>query len=126
MAKKSEKLTWADQEELVFRLIDEYPEINPTKISADVLIDLVNRLSDFNEKSSQPKPADLEEIRAQWFEERSEMEDELGPMTEGSIDEESLDEDEYRDDRPVEESEEDDLGFESYDEDDEDEEDEMY
>jgi FeS assembly protein IscX len=127
MAKKSEKLSWSNQEELVFRLIDEYPEINPSKLSPDILVDLVNRLPGFDDKSAQPKVAELEDLRSQWFEERSEMEDELGPMSEAPLDDEALDEDEYRDDRTIEESDEEDLGFESYSEDDEDdEEDEIY
>lgn len=102
MAKKSAKLGWSDTEEIAFLLIDAYPKLDPSKLSASRLTSLVSNLPGFGDKSK-PETADLEAIQETWYEERSEMEDELGPF--GPLDEDSeLDEEIYRDDRMVEDS----------------------
>lgn len=125
MGKKSQTLGWSDTEELAFRLIDEHPDVDPTKLSPESVVELVLGLPDFGDRNKKPKLEVIEELQARWYEERADMEDELGPLQDMDIDED-LDEDEYRDDRLVEDSDEDDDSFsfdESYDEDDEDEED---
>lgn len=124
MAKTSKKLSWSDTKELAFRLIDEHPQVNPTRLSAEELIDLVKDLPDFGERSKKPSMEVLEDLQARWFEERSDMEDELGPLSQAVGDD--LDEEEYRDDQLAEDSEdEESLGFEEpYSEDDD--EDEEY
>ena len=134
MAKKSAKLTWGDTEELAFRLIDEHPQLDPSKLTTNKLVELVTKLRDFGEKTRKPDVHLLEELQTRWHEERSEMEDELGPYQDLEVDEDSeLDEDVYRDDKMVEDDDDEDdrdevsldEAFEDEDED-EDDEDELY
>lgn len=122
MAKKQTKLKWTDTEELTFRLIDQYPNLDPTRLSPDALIEHVISLPDFGEKRSKPDRLLLEDLQTRWFEERSDMEDELGPLEEPAGDGEELDEDAYREDRMIEDEDEEEESFsEPYDEDDEEE-----
>lgn len=134
MAKKSGSLTWSDSKELAFRLIDEYPQVDPSKISQKNLIEFVKALPDFADSAKKPNIECLQDLRDRWFEERTDMEDELGPL-EAIRGDEELDEDEYRDDRLVEESDDerdedddnDTISFdEAFNEDDEDEDDDLY
>lgn len=107
MAQKSKaKLKWMDKKEIAFRLIDLYPSLDPRKLSPSELVQKVHSISDFGDKSRKPDPDVLEEIQELWYEERSEMEDELGPV--GEATDESLDEDEYAGDRMVEDMEDED------------------
>ncbi len=100
MAKK--KIKWSDTEDIAFELIDKYPQIDPTKLSLQDIQRRVTGLTSF----SGPAKVDsevLESIQQIWYEERTDMEDELGPLPE--FDEDSnLDEDDYRDDRMVDDS----------------------
>jgi FeS assembly protein IscX len=128
MAKKTQKkLGWADTEELSFRLIDEYPNVDPRRLSHDELFDMVTGLSDFSDKAK-PSATKLEELATNWYSERSEMDDELGALED--VASEDLDEDDYREDRNFDEDDEDESDTVSLDEveedEDEDEEDDRY
>lgn len=101
MGKKQKKLSWADTEEVAFRLIDEYPNTDPRKLSSQDIFQLVTDLPDFSDKAK-PNASKLEELAARWFAERSDMDDELGSLDE--VSEADLDEDDYRDDRLAEDS----------------------
>lgn len=112
MTKK--KLKWSDSEDIAFLLIDRYPAVDPTKLSLDEIQRRASALPDLKGVSGKASEAALEDIQKIWFEERSDMEDELGPFSAES--EDDLDEDDYRDDRMIDEEDE----FDS-DDDDEDE-----
>ncbi len=92
------KLKWADAEDIAFLLIDLYPQTDPMKLSLKEIERRASSLTDLK-SGGKAKEEDLEEIQKIWFEERSDMEDELGPF-EDEIDEE-LDEDDYRNDRMI-------------------------
>jgi FeS assembly protein IscX len=109
MAKK--KLKWTDSEDIAFELIDKFPSTDPSKLSLPDIQRRVTSLPSFG-GSAKVEPETLETIQRVWFEERSDMEDELGPLSDQESDE-ALDEDDYRDDRMIE----DDLGGEDDDED---------
>lgn len=100
------KLKWSDAEEIAFRLIDKYPSIDPLSVRFTDLHKFVMGLSDFKDDPKKSNEGILENIQMRWHEERSEMDDELGPVS-AADDDEDLDEDDYRDDRPADESEED-------------------
>lgn len=132
MAKKAEKkLKWSDIEDLAFRLIDEHPQVDPSRLALASILDYVVALPDFGESSKKPGKDLLEELQERWAEERADMDDELGPLEEPT---EDLDEDEYRSDRMVDEQdysdddEDDDEEdeFDRLDEDDDDEEEDLY
>jgi FeS assembly protein IscX len=133
MAKKSvKKLKWDDVEDVAFRLIDEHPQVDPSRLAIATVVDMVRALPDFGEATKKPSKDTVEAIQERWAEERDDMVDELGPLEEFQ---EELDEDEYRSDRMVDEEggysdsdkeeddeEEEDDGFEPLDEDSDDEE----
>jgi FeS assembly protein IscX len=130
MTKKSQKkLAWADTEELAFRLIDEYPNVDPRRLSHEELFDMVTRLSDFSDKSK-PNSSGLDELATTWYSERAEMDDELGALED--VAPEDLDEDDYREDRSFDESDDDDdddsdtVSLDEVEEDDEDEEEDRF
>ncbi len=113
------KLKWTDVEEIAFRLIDEHPKMDPLKVRFTDLHKYITKLSDFGDNPKKSNEKILEEIQMRWYEERQDMEDELGPVEGGSgpDEEEDLDEDDFRDDQMVE----DDLGGDDDQDDDEDE-----
>lgn len=98
MSKK--KLKWADSEDIAFLLIDKYPDADAMKLS---LAEVGRRASALPglAGASKPTSAHLEAIQQSWYEERADMEDELGPIGNSGEDDEDLDEDEYRDDRMI-------------------------
>ena len=113
------KFKWVDTEDIAFRLIDEYPDQDPMKMKMSEIHRLITKLPEFGDDPKKSNEAVLEEIQTRWFEERSEMEDELGPLPSGDeMDDEDLDEDVYRDDRFTEEE---DVSDEEEDSDEEDE-----
>jgi len=114
MAKQ--KLKWTDTEEIAFRLIDEHPSIDPLRVRFTDLHKYITSLPDFGDNPKKSTESVLEAIQMRWHEERSEMEDELGPVS--SDEEGDLDEDDYRDD---EEAAEDDVAAGSFDDDEDDE-----
>ncbi len=98
------KLKWNDVEDIAFRLIDEHPDTNPMHLRLNELKNHVTALRDFGDDAKKAKDEVLEAIQTTWFEERSEMEDELGPLsTVRSDEEDNLDEDDYRDDKMIDE-----------------------
>jgi len=106
MAKKAvKKLKWTDIGDLAFRLIDEHPKTDPSKLSAASISDYVCALPDFGDKAKKPGLTLLEEIQSRWAEERDDMVDELGPLAEDAGE---LDEDAYHNDRMVDEMDHDD------------------
>ena len=124
MPKRQKKLSWADTEELTFRLIDEHPNVDPRKLSSQEIFEMVTELQDFSDKTK-PNGARLEELATRWYEERSEMDDELGSLEDVASDD--LDEDDYREDRMVDEEVDEDSETMSLDDmEEEDEEDEEY
>lgn len=127
MPKKSSKLTWSDTKELAYRLIDEYPQIDPAKLSLGRIAEMVQELPGFSGGKAKPDADLLEDLQTRWAGERSEMEDELGPVEDLEDEDSELDEDIYRADRMIEddEDEEDEDEFDSYDDEFEDEEDEF-
>jgi len=97
------KLNWSDTEDIVFRLIDEYPKMDPLKVRFTDLLKFITGLPDFGDNPKKSSESLLESIQMRWHEERQDLEDELGPVTGGTIDDdEVLDEDDYRDDEMVE------------------------
>lgn len=113
------KLKWSDTEDIAFLLIDKYPSADPNKLS---LGEIAKRASSLPALASSSKPTedDLEMIQRSWYEERTDMEDELGPIgRDGQDEDEDLDEDEYRNDRMIDD--EPSLGFDDDDDDDEEE-----
>ncbi len=124
MPKKTQnKLGWADTEELAFRLIDEYPNTDPRRLSSQEIFELVTNLQGFSDKTK-PASSKLEELATVWYDERIEMDDELGALED--VVEEDLDEDDYREDRNVEETDEDSdtMSLDDMEEDEDEEEDE--
>lgn len=101
MAKARDSLTWNDIDDLAFRLIDLYPQTDPSQLSDTIIIELVDRIPEFDSSNDDPDTETLEELKDRWYEERSDMDDELGPLAEES--QLDLDEDRYRSDRSVEE-----------------------
>ncbi len=99
MAKQ--KLKWTDAEDIAFRLIDEYPSMDPLKVRFTDLHKYITSLPDFSDSPKKSNEKILEDIQMRWYEERKDMEDELGPVV--AEVEEDLDEDNYRDDEMVEE-----------------------
>lgn len=97
------KLNWSNVEDIAFRLIDEYPQVNPLKLRMTELHKYITKLPDFSDDPKKSNEAILENIMMTWFEERQEMEDELGPLP---ADEEELDEDDFREDRMIDDEEE--------------------
>ena len=100
MAKQ--KLKWTDAEEIAFRLIDQYPSMDPLKVRFTDLHRYITSLPDFSDSPKKSNEKILEDIQMRWYEERKDMEDELGPVVTQAEDED-LDEDNYRDDEMVEE-----------------------
>lgn len=112
------KLKWSNVEDIVFRLIDEFPSTDPNRLNASEIQKLVSKLPDFGDDPKKANAGLLETIQSKWFAERSEMVDELGPFeSTGDDDEDELDEDEYRDDKMADDD--------STDDDDDDDEDEF-
>jgi len=101
MAKQ--KLKWTDAEEIAFRLIDQFPKMDPLKVRFTDLHKYITGLPEFSDSPKKSNEKILEEIQMRWYEERKDMEDELGPVV--SEPEEDLDEDNYRDDEMVEDEE---------------------
>jgi FeS assembly protein IscX len=98
MAKR--KIKWSDSEDIAFQLIDKYPSADASKLSLEEIAKRASSLPNFS-GSTKPSREDLEAIQRCWFEERSDMEDELGPIVAESEENEDLDEDEYRNDRMI-------------------------
>jgi FeS assembly protein IscX len=93
------KLKWTNTEDLAFRLIDEYPSLDPRSVKLSEIQKYITKLPEFSDDPKKGKEAILEEIQNRWFEERSDMEDELGPMDSAPLaNDDDLDEDDYRDD----------------------------
>ena len=113
------KLKWANTEDLAFRLIDEYPSLDPMSLKLTDIQKKVSNLPEFSDDVKKGKDTILEEIQKRWYEERSDMEDELGPMESAEVEDEDLDEDDYRDDTFAEDEVELDSDDEDSDEDDE-------
>src|SRR5665213_3501808 len=116
------KFTWADTEDIAFLLIDKYPSIDPTRLSLTDIAKRVSSLPTFGGGTAKPKSETLESIQKSWYDERIDMEDELGPLVHEPEEGDNLDEDEYRDDRMIDD-ESSSLGLD--DDDDEEEEDEL-
>jgi len=127
MPKKTQKkLNWSELAEIAFRLIDEHPQRDPRRLSSQEIFEMVTELPDFSDKTK-PAASKIEELATRWYEERSDMDDELGSLDD--LPKEELDEDDYRDDRQIEEVEEEDSDTTTLDEleeDDDEEEDEKY
>jgi FeS assembly protein IscX len=125
MPKKSQKkLNWNDLQEIAFRLIDEHPQRDPRRLSTQEIFEMVTELPDFSDKTK-PSSSKIEELATRWYEERSDMDDELGSLDD--LPKEELDEDDYREDRQVEEIDEDSdtTSLDELEEDDDEEEDEF-
>ena len=101
-----QKLKWSQTEDIAFSMIDQHPYINPNKLSLSEIRRYVSNLPLFSEKAVSPNNKTLEAIQARWYEERMDMEDELGPLVEAK-EEEVVDEDEYRADIEAADTEED-------------------
>lgn len=96
-SKSTKKWKWTDTEDIAFRLIDLYPNQDPLRLR---FTDLHKKVTDLKEFGDDPKKSNekiLEAIQMRWYEERQDMEDELGPLG-ANDDEDTLDEDDYRDD----------------------------
>jgi len=119
--KPQKKLNWSDLQEIAFRLIDEHPQRDPRRLSTHEIFEMVTELPDFSDKTK-PAASKIEELATRWYEERSDMDDELGSLDD--LPKEELDEDDYREDRQVEEVEEEDSDTTSLDELEEDDDDE--
>ncbi len=103
-----QKLKWSDSEDIAFLLIDRYPSVDPTKLSLEEIKRRASALPDLKGAAGKPSDGVIESIQKVWFEERSDMEDELGPFEVEATDD--LDEDDYRDDRMIDEDDDLDLG----------------
>jgi len=103
--KLKKKIKWADVEDLAFILIDKLPAVDPKKLSEKEIKEYVIGLSDFSESAKQSTPEALQAIQARWESEFSEIE----KAEEGGHAEETLDEDEYRNDRMIDENVEQDV-----------------
>ncbi len=114
------KLKWTSVEDIAFRLIDLYPDMDPLKLRFTDLHRYITKLPEFSDDPKKSNEKLLEAIQMKWYEERKDMEDELGPLD--SYDEnEPLDEDEYSDEEEASGAEDDQSLFGEEDEDDEDE-----
>lgn len=98
MAKKKYELGWDNIEELVYRMIDFHPRVDPSKLGLRAIEEMVSKLPGIAATKKRPQESLVEELRTRWEEERADMEDELGPFDSFSEDSE-LDEDVYREDR---------------------------
>jgi FeS assembly protein IscX len=96
-SKSARKLKWTDTEDIAFKLIDAYPNKDPLKLRFTDLHKYVMEIDDFGDDPKKSNEKILEAIQMRWYEERQDMEDELGPLV-ASTDEDTLDEDDYRDD----------------------------
>lgn len=118
MSKK--KLKWGDAEDIAFLLIDKYPTTDANKLSLSEISKRASALPALA-GSSKPSTEHLEAIQRSWFEERADMEDELGPISVAREEGDDLDEDEYRDDRMID----DELSVPPLDDDEDEDEDEL-
>lgn len=99
-AKNAKKLKWTDTEDIAFKLIDLYPTMDPMRLRLADLQKKIVALPDFGDDPKKSSDSILESIQTTWFDERADMEDELGPLVAVTDDEDTLDEDDYRDDEP--------------------------
>lgn len=121
-AKSKGTLKWTNTEDIAFLLIDKYPNLNPLGVRFTDLHKYVTELPDFGDDPKKSNEGILESIQMTWYEERQDMEDELGPLSEVKDEDEDLDEDDYRDDKMIDEGE---TKADSGDEDSDDDEDEF-
>ena len=96
MAKvKHEKtITWDNIEELAFLLIDQYPKVDPSKLSLNDIGEYVLGLKGFSGTKKGKDESTLKMIQDRWYDERADLDDEYGEM--GAVSDEALDEDEYQ------------------------------
>ena len=103
MGAKAKKLKWDDVEDIAFKLIDAHPRTNPKALSLVELNTFVVKLRDFGDSSKKSNEGTLKLIKERWYDERMDMDDELGPVvSESAKDGESddnLDEEHFRADR---------------------------
>lgn len=118
-SKSAKKWKWTDTEDIAFKLIDMFPQTDPLRVRFTDLHRYVTQMTEFGDDPKKSNEKILEAIQMRWYEERQDMEDELGPID--SADEE-LDEDDYRDDELAGEE---DIGLDSTDDDDDEDEDEF-
>ena len=105
-AQKQPKLKWTDTEEIAFRLIDKYPDADPLKVRFTELHKYVLAIPGFSDDPKKSNEKILEAIQMTWLEERQDMVDELGPISGGEDDDDTLDEDDYSDERMTDDEDE--------------------
>jgi len=98
-----QKLKWSDSEDIAFLLIDKYPSVDPMRLSLDEVQKRAAALTELKGISGKPSDGVIETIQKVWFEERADMEDELGPFEAEPVDD--LDEDDYSSGRMIDEEE---------------------
>ncbi len=64
------KLTWRDNEEIAWALLDKFPDQDPLKLSFPKLHKLVCELEEFDDKPEASSEKLLENIQMTWYEER--------------------------------------------------------
>lgn len=63
------KLTWKDNEEIAWALMDKFPGQDPLKLSFPKLYKMVMELEDFDDKPDASNEKILENIQMTWYEE---------------------------------------------------------
>ena len=64
------KMTWKDNEEIAWALIDKFPDQDPLKLSFPKLHQMVLELEDFDDKPDASNEKILENIQMAWYEEK--------------------------------------------------------
>ena len=63
-------LTWKDSEEIAWALMDQFPDLDPLKLSFPKLHKMVCELEDFSDSPEASNEKVLENIQMAWFEEK--------------------------------------------------------
>jgi FeS assembly protein IscX len=65
----ADKLTWRDNDDLAYALIDKFPEQDPLKLSFPKLHKMVIELEEFGDDPTKSTESILEAIQMAWYEE---------------------------------------------------------
>jgi FeS assembly protein IscX len=65
----ADKLTWRDNDDLAYALIDKFPEQDPLKLSFPKLHKMVIELEEFGDDPAKSTESTLEAIQMAWYEE---------------------------------------------------------
>jgi FeS assembly protein IscX len=94
--KHEKTITWENVEELAFLLIDQYPKVDPSKLSLNDIGEFVLGLKGFSGTKKGKDESTLKLIQDRWYDERVDMDEEYGEMS--ALSAETMDEDEFQDD----------------------------